>query len=192
MTSQPLIVHNPNRCYILGESCNKSIMEKPKLKQFGDLSREDFEQHPVWIGCHTVDYDQPWYDDTDEETFRPWAADLPVDGSEAMLLVRSTVELRDGSTHLGFVTPAPTPGDLGTQQPHIFVGSDRAFGFWGGIIGVPVEERQALYTMLGKHPDAVFPLRFTGDPALATGEIVGEVLGFYKYSIGNSRVEIEV
>jgi hypothetical protein len=34
-------------------------MENPELKQFGDLTREDFERPPVWTGCHTVDSDEP-------------------------------------------------------------------------------------------------------------------------------------
>ena len=67
-------------------------MAKPELKQFGDLTRKDFERCPVWIGCHTADYDEPWYDDTDEETFRPWTGALPADASQGMLLVRATFE----------------------------------------------------------------------------------------------------
>jgi hypothetical protein len=41
---------------------------KPALKQFGDLALEDFELHPVWVQCHTFDYNEPWYGETDEET----------------------------------------------------------------------------------------------------------------------------
>lgn len=89
-------------------------MGKPDLKQFGDLTPEDFDSHGVWIGCHSADYDEPWYEDTDEETFRPWTGDLPADASEGMLLVKAMLELRDGSQHSGFLTPAPNPGDLGT------------------------------------------------------------------------------
>src|SRR6266481_7973753 len=129
-------------------------MAKPELKQFGNLTSEDFERCAVWIGCHTFDYDEPWYDDTDEETFRPWDSDLPVDASQGMLLVRATIELRDGSRHSGFTTPALNRGDLGTQQPQIFAGDSR-FGFWGGVIGVPVEERQALYAALERKADAI-------------------------------------
>ena len=167
-------------------------MAKPELKQFGDLAREDFERCPVWIGCHTADYDEPWYDDTGEATFRPWTGDLSADSSEGMLLVRATFELRDGSRLSGFITPAVDPQeDLGTQQPHIFAG-DRGFGFWGGMFGVPVEERQALYAALGKTPDAVFPLRFSVDPSLATGNVSGQVMGFYRYAIGGQSAQIEV
>jgi hypothetical protein len=89
----------------------------------------------VWVGCHTADYDEPWYEDTDEETFRPWTGKLPADAPEGMLLVKATFELVDASRHPGFITPAPNPDDIGTQQPYIFVG-DQCFGFWGGIVGV--------------------------------------------------------
>ena len=54
-------------------------MSPPTLKQFGDLSPLDFDASPVWVQCHIIDYDEPWYDDTDEETFRPWDRALPVD-----------------------------------------------------------------------------------------------------------------
>jgi hypothetical protein len=154
---------------------------KPELKQFGDLSPADFDQHPVWVGCHTADYGEPWYEGTDEETFRPWTGALPVSQSDGMFLVRATLELQDGSRHSGFVTPAFKEGDLGVQQPQIFVGK-RRFGFWGGMFGVAAEERQALYTALGRGPDAVFPLRFNVDPSLSSDATAGGVDGFYRGS----------
>jgi hypothetical protein len=166
-------------------------MDKPELEQFGDLAAEDFDEHPVWVGCHTADYDEPWYEDTDEETFRPWTGNLPADASEGMLLVKATLELRDGSKHPGFVTPAPNPGDLGTQQPQIFAGG-RRFGFWGGVFGVPIEERRSLYAALGRKPEEIFPLRFSADPTLATGETSGEVTGFYRFAIGERTAQIEL
>jgi hypothetical protein len=163
-------------------------MGKPELKQFGDLSRGDFERYPIWTGCHVADYSEPWYGETDEETFRPWAGALPVAPSEGMLLVRAVFELRDGTRHPGFVTPAFDEGDLGTQQPQIFVG-DRRFGFWGGMFGVPIEQRRALYAALRRTPDAVFPLSFSVEPGLATGAVAGEVEGFYKSTREGVQVE---
>jgi len=108
-----------------------------------------------------------------------------------MLLVKATLELRDGSKHPGFVTPAPNPGDLGTQQPQIFAGG-RRFGFWGGVFGVPIEERRSLYAALGRKPEEIFPLRFSADPTLATGETSGEVTGFYRFAIGERTAQIEL
>lgn len=166
-------------------------MATPEMKQFEDLTSDDFNRYPVWIGCHDVDYDEPWYEYTDEETFRPWDGPLPVDASQGMLLVRAAIELRDGSRHWGFSTPAVSPADLGTQQPHIWVG-DRCFGLWGGMVGVPIEERQAFYAALGRRPEAIFPLRFAVDPELATGESNGQAFGFYRYLLGNDDLQIEV
>jgi hypothetical protein len=99
-----------------------SALSKPELKQFGNLAPADFLANPVWIASHTADYVEAWYEETDEETFRPWTGALPVSPSEGMLLVRATLELRDGSHHSGFVTPAFKDEDLGALQPHIFVG----------------------------------------------------------------------
>ena len=101
-------------------------MERPELKQFGDLTQADFDRHPVWIGSHTVDYDEPWYEETDEETFRPWTGGLPADPAAGMLLVTASYELPDGSRYPGFLTPDRDPADLGTLQPHLFAGN-RAF-----------------------------------------------------------------
>jgi len=151
-------------------------MATPELKQFGEA--EDFERHPVWIGCHTADYGKPWYEDTDEETFRPYTGNLPADPAEGMLLVRAVVELHDGSRYPGFVTPAAEGWDKGpdgrailkhnhildTQQPQIFV-RERLFGFWGGRVGIASQTQQELYAAVGKGPDAIFPLRFNADPA---------------------------
>jgi hypothetical protein len=153
-----------------------------KLRQFGELETEDFQRHPVWIGCHTAHHGKPWYEDTDEETFRPYTGKLPADPAEGMLLVRAVFELRDGSRYPGFVTPAAEGWDkrpdghprfehnhiLGTQQPQMFVG-DRLFGFWGGMVGIPSQAQQGLYAALDKQPDAIFPVRFNTDAEFTIG-----------------------
>src|SRR5260221_9118267 len=40
----------------------------PLLKQAYDLIPDDLAHHPVWVSCHVVDYDEPWYEETDEAT----------------------------------------------------------------------------------------------------------------------------
>lgn len=162
-------------------------MTKPELKQFGEFGAEDFERHPVWVGCHTADYGKPWYEDTDEETFRPWKGKLPAGPAEGMLLVRAAIELHDGSRYPGFVTPAIEERDrrpeehclLGTQQPEVFVGEKR-FGFWGGLGGISARAQQELYVALGKTPDAIFPVHFSTAPGLTSGLTTGQVDGFYR------------
>jgi hypothetical protein len=103
---------------------------KPELKQFGELSPADFERHPVWIACHTEDFVEPWFNEADEETFRPWTDALPVGPSDGMLLVRARFELHDGSHYDGFLTPAFKEGEIGALHPHLFAGG-QSFGFSG-------------------------------------------------------------
>ncbi|HET7292718.1 MAG TPA: hypothetical protein VFM88_09845, partial [Vicinamibacteria bacterium] len=147
---------------------SKEPTPRPELKQFGDLTPADFERHPVWIGCHTADYDEPWYEETDEETFRPRIGALPADPSEGMLLVRATAALADGSRLPGFLTPAFEADDLGPLQPQVFVGG-RMFSFWGGMFGVPDEARRQFYRAVGKPAEAVFPMEVAAEPALCSG-----------------------
>ena len=161
----------------------------PELKQFGDLTPDDFDRHPVWIACHGEDEGEPWYEDTNEETFRPWQGPLPVDPSEGMLLVRAKLQLQDGSVYAGIVTPASNDGDLGAIQPQMFVG-DASFGFWGGMFGVRSEQKEAFYAAIGKAPDAIFPIGFAADPGLAIGAVSGSVDGFYRRA-RNGIIDIE-
>jgi hypothetical protein len=142
---------------------------QPVLKQFGELASSDFADHPVWIGCHGVDGDEPWYEDTDEETFRPRTGPLPADPTEGMLLVRAIATLRDGTELPGFLTPC-TEADVGILQPHVFVG-DELFGFWGGIVGIPDDTRSRFYAAVGKAAFDVFPIRVRVDPALSRGTV---------------------
>jgi hypothetical protein len=156
---------------------------KPELKQFGTLTQDDFHQAPVWAGVHSLDHGEPWYDDTDEETFRPWIQGTPVDPSQGMFLVRSRITLSDGSQFPGFLTPVPGTGEvkeseLGMVQPHLFLSDGRAISFWGGMTGFSLDARREIFSMLGKKPDQVFPLRFAADPGLTLGKQSGRMNGF--------------
>lgn len=161
-------------------------VDPPELRQFGDLRAADFERHPVWVNCHTEDYGQPWYDRTDEETFRPWPR-VPVDPSQGMFLVRATLTLSCGEAYPGFVTPAHER-DLGTLQPHLFLGDD-LIGFWGGVVGIPPEGRRRVYEALGRDPSGVFPLAFAAVDGLSAGVTRGTVDGFVRLEGGRRVVE---
>jgi hypothetical protein len=155
----------------------------PLLRQFGDLRPQDFEDHPVWVHCHVIDYDEPWYDDTDEETFRPWDKGLPADPAETMFLVKATLTLADGTEMSGFVTPqnpAESGGklDLGLIQPQVFLSDGKRVGFWFGILTPPQEDISSFYAALGKSQQKVFPIRFKANEDLATGVMSGSIPGF--------------
>jgi hypothetical protein len=153
---------------------------KLQLRQFGDLTSADFASHPVWIACHIVDCDEPWYDDTDEETFRPWTGALPVGPEEGMLLVRAQMTLADGRSFEGFITPQHDGEwlNLGTIQPQLFLPSGSRADFWDGMFKRADDRRTSVYSELGSDPSSVFPIHFRADNGLVTGQVSGEIPGF--------------
>jgi hypothetical protein len=159
-------------------------MAKPLLRQYADLTARDFANAPVWIGCHTADYDEPWYDETDEETFRPYDGRLPASPEDGMLLVRAWIILNDGTRLPGFATPAfpdeSADGDraLGTQQPMAFTPAGQV-RFWFGGFEPQQDAVDYTYRALGRDASAVFPLRFSTEPGLTSGNGEGVVNGFY-------------
>jgi hypothetical protein len=163
---------------------------KPLLRQFGDLTPADFERHPVWVNCHGIDYDEPWYEETDEETFRPWLKSTPADPAETMFLVRASLLLADGTKLSGFITPQhPQENegkpDFGLIQPQLFLPNGKRVPFWFGIMTPPKELMADMYTSLGKTESQVFPLAFTAEEGLALGTVSGTVYGFCSRGKGN-------
>jgi hypothetical protein len=133
-----------------------------------------------------VDYDEPWYDDTDEETFRPWLSEIPVAADE-MYLVACEFTMTDGSRYPGFATPFFEPDDLRLIQPQLFSSSGSRHAFWLGMF--PSEaEINGFYTDFAKGPSSVFPLAFTALPGLTTASCSGTILGFMASSGGQVRV----
>jgi hypothetical protein len=156
-------------------------MKGPELVQFRDLRPSHFQQHPCWIAVRSVDYDEPWYDEADEETFRPWLQALPVDPADGMLLVRAEYRLADGTTLSGFVTPQIEDGsvDLGIIQPQMFLPNERLESFWDGMYARSADARARLYNELGKHPESVFPITFGVGSGTTKGIAAGKIEGFY-------------
>ncbi len=158
------------------KSSPQQAKPRPELKRFRDLRPDDFARHPVWLSCHSVDYDEPWYSETNEETFRPHAGSLPVD-TDQMYLVRCVFELSSGEKLDGFATPAADAEDWGTIQPQVFAFDGKRYGFWLGMSGKPGVAAD-FCRALGKTPDSVFPIRFGPMPGLTSGECAGCVRGF--------------
>jgi hypothetical protein len=169
--------------------------QRPQLVQFGDLTPAHFAAHPAWIQCHVVDYDEPWHDETDEETFRPWTGPLPAGPEEGILLVAADLTLADGTSLKGFLTPAfPDAGDdpvlLGTIQPQIFLPSGRRESFWDGMFARSAADRARLYAELGRTAERVFPIRFRAKAGLTTGLASGEIAGFYAHDQPSDRPKV--
>lgn len=146
------------------------------FKSFGDLTAEDFAAHPIWIGCHGADADEPWYDETDEESFRPWDGAVPIDASAEAFLVRATATTAGGAELPAFLTPVRSAPTLAEMQPHVFVGGEQ-FGFW---LGTTLGEATVAEFYAALAPIAeVFPLRVAAEPRIVSGPCEITVDGFY-------------
>jgi hypothetical protein len=194
----------------------------PEMKQECDLSPMDFVRHPVWIGVHGFDSGQPWYENSDEETFRPWPGTLPFDEATGVALVAATIELADGAVHAGFCrrvgddwdSPIPSisasadsePRSWSTmhggsklsvlllQNPIIFI-NGRQFDFQLRVPRLRTRAIGDFYSAIGKSPAAVFPLRFVARSGLATGLASGTLDGFYSVPMslpGQPKVKPEI
>ena len=85
----------------------------PVLKQIEDLSRSDFELHSVWVGVHNNDSGEPWYAQSNEQTYRPWTGSLPFPdrGQFPIFFVAATFCMADGSVYPGYFNPASKDWD---------------------------------------------------------------------------------
>ena len=150
----------------------------PKLTQQFDLTPEDFTRHAVWISVHNYDSDEAWYDDADEETFRPWMGVLPFGEHRGMALAKAIFKLADGTVHPGYFTTEssqwdnarlsgtrrrPPPADiLHRQCPTIFV-NNGAFDFQLREPHLRDAAISNFFSAIGKKPGEVFPVRFATD-----------------------------
>ena len=182
------------------------------MKQEYKLCASDFVRHPVWIGVHNYDYGESWYEQTDEQTFRPWIDPLPFPNIRGIARVAATFELADGGVYSGHFSPQPENWDeplpprrmrdgnytkpvqwsarrggsplsiLALHSPAIFI-DGQVFGFH--LLREPRRKAavQAFYAAIKKSPAAVFPVRFYADPSLASGIISGRMDGFFSFPL---------
>lgn len=157
-------------------------MTRPLLKQYGDLSPEDFTRSPVWVCVYPHDSDASWYDFEwiNEETMRPYTGPLPVAPAMAYL-VSARFTFADGEMHPGFVSPHPDAEriDFGFAQPTVFAPSGKQIGFWRGMRRIDQSELAGFYDAFNKVLQQTFPIDFQALDGLASGITSGRIEGFY-------------
>lgn len=85
-------------------------MTRPELKEDALITREDLERHPVWVRARDYDQDEPWYESCDEQTFRPWIAELPAKSDSQFPFFRLAAVIR-------FANGDQFPGKLNSVSP---------------------------------------------------------------------------
>ncbi|MBN9663651.1 MAG: tetratricopeptide repeat protein [Acidobacteria bacterium] len=186
-------------------------MTRPLLRQDWELSVEDFQNHPLWLAVHGRDQSEEWYEQCDEETFRPWDGMFPAAPQSGAFLVAAWMKLRKGRTYPGafYVNLPEVAADASSiarysfdgasaddvaaamRQPRIFH-ENRCSYFWGGKRGVPSSDQEVFYLALQDVPENIFPITYEALPGVISGSHRGIVRGFYRLlSSGINRVIID-
>jgi hypothetical protein len=146
----------------------------PELREEADLTELDFERHPVWIGVHNFDSEEDWYEDSNEETYRPWLGSLPFSEQRGLALVAAILEFADGSRFAGYYS---TARDLDDQCPRFFV-DGRVYNFVRSVRQPARDQMLEFFGSLKKSPSEVFPVKFWQRSDLNTLVTEGIVSGF--------------
>ena len=142
-------------------------------KQVYQLTPDDLTASPVWEFA----LDEESEPDHDEATVRPHPFSGTLDPSDGMFVIRARFTLADGSIMHGYLTP-PTDGEsLSSVQPQICVAEGQV-GFWCGIMQPDATELQRRYSILGRTPATLFPVRYESEVQFVGGPIAGTVEGF--------------
>lgn len=151
-------------------------MPPPKLKQFGELLPSDFQNCSVWVCVHGLDTAEDWYEETDEETVRPWQGSKPVDPEDGTFLIAAVFHLASGEKANGFYTPSNTRSDeLSWAQPRIFTPRDEQMLFWLGMFLDPDQEK------LDQFQQPMFPITFEPAEGTCLNQSKGRIAGFEKW-----------
>jgi hypothetical protein len=172
-------------------------MPRPILKQYRDLLRADFERAPVWVCVHGLDDVEPWYDETDELTYRPWDGALPFprpDPEGPMTVVWCDFTLADTSRLPGFCVP-PVVGsdkseDLSYTHPQLFLPDGTVTGFWFGA-AASVADKARVYAALRKRAAEVFPIRYGAAAGVVTPPFELSIPGFSWFGPDYRTVVVE-
>lgn len=165
---------------------SKTIIAMPKhpiLKQFEAFEAADFAAWPVWVPCRPGDLDQPWYGQTDANTYRPWTDELPVGRDMRSFLAQSSLTLADGSVLEGFAA-CPAHGanfDISTTRPQLFTVMGRRFDFWFGNSSPSTFAKHDFYASIGKTATQVFPILNVVSPKISAVDLTITIPGFLHF-----------
>jgi hypothetical protein len=92
-------------------------MPTPLLKDQCFLTEIDFRRYPVWVRVQDYDRDEYWFQDSTEQTYRPWDGLLPLepDSQFPFVLLAASFRLSSGECYPGYFQPATEEWDTPLQ-----------------------------------------------------------------------------
>ena len=78
---------------------------RSQMKDQSDLTQSDFSLHPVWVRSRDYDSNESWYEETTEQTYRPWNGPLPIVPTSQFPfeLLAASFRFRNGDIYLGYL-----------------------------------------------------------------------------------------
>ncbi len=108
-------------------------MTKPIFRNYDDIGPSELASFPVWVCCHLTDYDEPWYEDVDDEAYRAWTDTSPI-GKDTVAIVAASFRTNTGTLLHGFIeTWGDSSGNTVLDlKPTIFDADGQRISFWHG------------------------------------------------------------
>ncbi|WP_153556475.1 hypothetical protein [Roseimaritima sediminicola] len=108
-------------------------MTKPIFRNCDDIGPSELASFPVWVYCHLTDYDEPWYEDVDDEAYRAWTDDSPI-GNDTVAIVAASFRTHAGILLQGFIETwgDSTGNPVLDLKPTIFDADGHRIALWHG------------------------------------------------------------
>jgi len=136
---------------------------RPVIKSYPDLTIADFEESPIWICCHTADADEPWYDETVEDDYRPYDGRLPLD-SDNLYVVKAEATLSDGTLLVALLDLYSTvPASSEHVTADVFAPDGRRVSLAPASMGLDENVRRQDVASLGRAEEAIFPVKVVAE-----------------------------
>jgi hypothetical protein len=152
------------------------FMGKQIRKQVYDLTLTDLAQYPVWDFA----LDEEDVEGQDEATLRPLTGLLAADDFPGTV-VRAKFTLADGTVLIGHMT-VPGIGENSIDDFHPSIVTETSqINFLFGYTEPSTEDKDKIYSLLGKSAKLVFPIQLCSDVAQLKPPQSCKIPGFLYY-----------
>ncbi len=158
----------------------KDDVRRPESKRFEELTKADFERHPVW---------KVRPPETTSDCIEPWPGKLPINPGSGVYYVKAKFSLNNGTKYDGVISPRRRSDltgsdiDVRTLSPFMWLKDGSRFYFWIYTLAakqqLSSQEMRAKLQRKGASTKDVFPVRATAEYGLSKGKKSYKLKGVY-------------
>lgn len=168
-----------------------AFWDKRKIKTLGlgEMSGERLREDQVWVWIHCIDYDEPWYDDCDEEDYRVYSGGYPIkeDSVYGEAKINNSTHIVQIVNYMG----EENENVLINYQPQIWI-DDEWYELWhGNVYQFGSEWLDDAYEGIKKVLSDQKSFEITVDPQIFGKEIKFTVDGLGFFADEDDTIEIK-